>query len=308
MKSATTVGLFAVAMFANTAVTWAGNCAASKARAMTVAGKMDIVDTAVSAGSFNTLVTAVKAAGLVDALKAPGPITVFAPTDEAFARLPKAALQNLLDNPDQLAAVLKQHVVAGRVMAADVVKISSAKTLLGQSVAVNTSNGVMIGNANVVKTDITASNGVIHVIDTVLLPANDIIETARSAGSFKTLLAAVEAAGLTDVLRGDGPFTVFAPTDAAFAKLPTGTVDNLLKDIPTLKSILTYHVAAGANYSKDVVGASQITVLGGRNLQVNTGDGVRVNDSKIVKVDVGATNGVIHVIDTVMIPGAGSNN
>ncbi len=133
----------------------------------------DIVDTAVEAGSFNTLVAAVKAAGLVDALKAEGPLTVFAPTDEAFAKLPEGAVADLLkpENKAKLAAILTYHVVAGKVTAADVVKLDKAATLQGEDVAITTSGGaVMVGDANVVKTDIMTSNGVIHVIDAVLMP------------------------------------------------------------------------------------------------------------------------------------------
>ena len=136
------------------------------------ASAADLVDTAVS-GQFNTLVAAVKAAGLVDALKGPGPFTVFAPTDEGFAKLPPGTLENLLkpENKDELRKILLYHVVAGRVTANDVVKLNSAKTLEGSSLPVHANNsGVMVGNAHVTKTDIAASNGVIHVIDTVLLP------------------------------------------------------------------------------------------------------------------------------------------
>lgn len=133
----------------------------------------DIVDTAVSAGQFNTLVTAVKAAGLVDTLKSAGPFTVFAPTDEAFAKLPAGTVESLLANPEKLKQVLLYHVVAGKVMAADVVKIKSAKTVQGSSAAVKVTGGaVKIDNANVVKTDIVTDNGVIHVIDSVILPKN----------------------------------------------------------------------------------------------------------------------------------------
>ena len=135
------------------------------------AEKKDIVDTAVAAGSFKTLVTAVKEAGLVEALKGPGPLTVFAPTDEAFAKLPKGALEGLLADKEKLAAVLKYHVVPGKVMAADVVKLKEAKSLQGQTIAIQAKDGVKLnGAANVVKTDIECSNGVIHVIDTVILP------------------------------------------------------------------------------------------------------------------------------------------
>ena len=136
------------------------------------ASAADIVDTAV-AGKFNTLVAAVKAAGLVDTLKGPGPFTVFAPTDEAFAKLPAGTLESLLkpENKPKLQSILTYHVVSGKVMAADVVKLSSAKTVEGGSVTIKTSSsGVMVNNATVIKTDIATSNGVIHVIDTVLLP------------------------------------------------------------------------------------------------------------------------------------------
>lgn len=130
----------------------------------------DIVDTAVKAGSFKTLVTAVKAAGLVEALKGDGPFTVFAPTDEAFAKVPKDVLEGLLADKEKLAAVLKYHVVSGKVMAADVVKLDSAKTLQGSTVAIDATAGVKVNGAKVVKADIKCKNGVIHVIDTVLIP------------------------------------------------------------------------------------------------------------------------------------------
>ena len=133
----------------------------------------DIVDTAVSAGSFNTLVAAVKAAGLVDTLKGPGPFTVFAPTDEAFAKLPAGTVDDLLkpENKSKLQAILTYHVVAGKVMAKDVVKLHTAKTVNGQQVTLKSEMGsVMIDNAKVVKTDILCTNGVIHVIDSVILP------------------------------------------------------------------------------------------------------------------------------------------
>ncbi|MCS7044545.1 MAG: fasciclin domain-containing protein [Bryobacteraceae bacterium] len=131
----------------------------------------DIVETAVSAGSFQTLVKAVQAAGLVETLKGPGPFTVFAPTDEAFAKLPPGTLDSLLANPEQLKKVLTYHVVAGKVMASDVVKLKEAKTVQGSAAKIKVSGGqVMIDNARVVKTDIVCDNGVIHVIDTVILP------------------------------------------------------------------------------------------------------------------------------------------
>ena len=138
----------------------------------TTASAADIVETAV-AGNFHTLVAAVKAAGLVDTLKGPGPFTVFAPTDEAFAKLPPGTLEDLLkpENKARLQSILTYHVVAGNVLAKDVVKLDSARTVEGQSITITaTDGGVMVDNAHVIKTDIVASNGVIHVIDSVILP------------------------------------------------------------------------------------------------------------------------------------------
>ena len=132
----------------------------------------DIVDTAVAAGAFKTLVAAVQAAGLVDILKGVGPFTVFAPTDEAFSKLPPSAVADLLkpENKAKLQGVLTYHVVAGKVLAADVIKLKSAKSVQGQDLAIDTTAGVKVAGANVVKTDIVCSNGVIHIIDTVMLP------------------------------------------------------------------------------------------------------------------------------------------
>jgi len=272
-------------------------------------GKPDIVDTAVSAGSFNTLVAAVKAAGLVDALKSEGPFTVFAPTDDAFAKLPKGTLQSLLkpENKALLTSILTYHVVPGRVMAADVVKVSAARSLNGQQIDITVNKaGVKVDNANVVKTDIETSNGVIHVIDAVILPSTDsIAATASKAGTFKTLLAAATAAGLADTLSHDGPFTVFAPTDEAFAKLPAGTIDTLLKpeNKDKLAAILTYHVVPGRVYASDALKAGSATTVQGKSVHIIAKNGkAYVNDAQIVATDIDANNGVIHVIDTVILP------
>ena len=136
-------------------------------------------------------------------------------------------------------------------------------------------------------------------------PAMDIVETAVAAGSFKTLAAALQAAGLVDALKGDGPFTVFAPTDEAFAKLPAGTVEALLQDKGKLTAILTYHVVAGAVPASEVVKLNSATTLNGADVKISTMDGkVMVNNAHVVKADIKATNGIIHVIDTVILPPA----
>jgi uncharacterized surface protein with fasciclin (FAS1) repeats len=228
----------------------------------------DIVDTAVASDDFKTLVAAVQAAGLVDTLKGEGPFTVFAPTDAAFDTLPAGTLDELLkpENKDQLTAILTYHVVPGKVMAAQVVGMDAAETVQGAEVAITESGGsVKVNDANVTATDIDCVNGVIHVIDAVILPpgpeqeAKDIVETAVASDDFTTLVAAVQAAGLVDTLKGDGPFTVFAPTDAAFDALPAGTLDELLKpeNKDKLTGILTYHVVPGKVLAAQVVGINK---------------------------------------------------
>jgi uncharacterized surface protein with fasciclin (FAS1) repeats len=269
-----------------------------------------IVDVAVSAGSFKTLVAAVQAAGLVETLSSKGPFTVFAPTDEAFAKLPKTEIERLLkpENKAELAGILTYHVVSGKVMAADVVKLTAARTANGQSVDIRVDSGkVFVEGARVLKTDIAASNGVIHVIDTVILPSTspDILDTAVDAGSFKTLIAAVKAAGLVETLRGDGPFTVFAPSDEAFAKLPAETLASLLKpeNKAKLQAILTYHVVPGKVMAESVVKENSAKTVNGQALGIKVKKGqVFIGDARVVKADIEARNGVIHVIDTVLLP------
>ncbi|MBD2004723.1 MULTISPECIES: fasciclin domain-containing protein [Cyanophyceae] len=133
----------------------------------------------------------------------------------------------------------------------------------------------------------------------------DIVDTAVSAGSFKTLVAAVQAAGLVDTLKGPGPFTVFAPTDEAFAKLPAGTVDSLLANIPELTKILTYHVVPGKVMSSDVVNLDKATTVQGSDLTIDASSGVKVNAAMVVTPDIEADNGVIHVVDMVLLPPQG---
>jgi transforming growth factor-beta-induced protein len=282
----------------------------------TLAQGQDIVAVATGAGSFKTLVAAVQAAGLAETLQGEGPFTVFAPTDEAFTKLPAGTIDNLLkpENKDQLVAILTYHVVPGNVKAADVVALPSAKTVNGAEVTITVADGkVKVNDANVVATDIGASNGTIHVIDAVLLPpatvkappAQDIVDTAASAGSFKTLVAAVQAAGLANTLKGRGPFTVFAPTDEAFAKLPAGTVEDLLKpeNRAKLRSVLLYHVARGNLDSSTLAKHSGVAMQNGMRVQLKpAGRALTINGANVTMPDIKATNGTIHVIDTVLIP------
>ena len=269
----------------------------------------DIVETAVAAGNFDTLLAAVEAAGLVETLKGPGPFTVFAPNDKAFERLPEGTLQTLLKpkNRMQLGAILTYHVVPGQVSAREAFGLNNAATVNGQRLDIDKRDGrLAVGSARIIATDIICSNGVIHVIDQVLLPEQTrITDVAKKAGQFNTLLAAVSATGLADVLNGDGPFTVFAPTDEAFDSLPDGTVETLLKpeNRQQLVDILKYHVVRGRVYADQAAEAGQATTLLGNLVATSvSADGLRVNDSLIFKGDLETANGVIHVIDTVLLP------
>lgn len=268
-----------------------------------------IVETAVEEGSFETLVAAVEEAGLVDTLSGEGPFTVFAPTDEAFAALPEGTVEALLEDIPTLKAILTYHVASGELSAEDVAGSESIETVFGQSIAVDTEDGVRVDDAAVTTADIECSNGVIHVIDEVLMP-KDLAEMAAEAGEFETLLAAVEAADLTDTLKEDGPFTVFAPTDEAFAALPDGVLESLLEaeNQETLARILTYHVADGTVKAEEAVELDEIPTLegGALNVEVDREDGeitaVRVGGATVTATDIPALNGVIHVIDSVLLP------
>jgi uncharacterized surface protein with fasciclin (FAS1) repeats len=279
----------------------------------------DIVDTAVADGRFTTLVTAVTEAGLVETLKSEGPFTVFAPTDDAFAALPEGTVEGLLADIPALTNVLLYHVVPGKVMAADVVGLdgqSAATALEGADIAISLDGDMVKLNENVgvIITDIETSNGVIHVIDAVLLPPAeeemmDIVDTAVADGRFTTLVTAVTEAGLVETLKGEGPFTVFAPTDDAFAALPEGTIEALLGDIPQLTDILLYHVLLDKVMAADVLeldGESVPTALEGKDITITIKDGnvYLNNDVMVIITDIETANGVIHVIDAVLIPPA----
>ena len=268
----------------------------------------NVVETAVGAGNFTTLAAALGAANLVDTLQGEGPFTVFAPTDEAFAALPKGTVESLLlpENLGKLSEILTFHVTAGRVAASEVVRQTSISTVNGQRVAIEvTERGVRIGGAMISATDIQCTNGTIHVLDTVMLPStNNIVETAVEAGTFKTLAAALGAGGLAEVLQGPGPFTVFAPTDAAFAALPKGTVESLLlpENKDRLVSILKNHVVSGRTYS-DQLSTGRVATIGGTKLGVKvSAAGVMIGASKVLIADIETSNGVIHAIDTVLLP------
>jgi uncharacterized surface protein with fasciclin (FAS1) repeats len=301
-----TLALLAVAAVAVAAI----GASASASTASRSAGEKNIVETAVAAGQFKTLASLLTKTGLADTLATGGPFTVFAPTDEAFAKVPKATLDALAENPARLKSVLLYHVVPGRVTAADVVKLRSAKTLEGRSLAIKVLDGsVLIDQAKVTTADAMASNGVIHVIDSVLIPkaapaaAKNVVKTAVAAGQFKTLASLLTKAGLAGTLQGKGPFTVFAPTDAAFAKVPNATLAALAKNKAKLRAVLLYHVVKGKVTAAQAMKLRAAKTLNGKPLTIRVSGGkVLIGRATVTKADVPASNGVIHVINKVLIP------
>jgi transforming growth factor-beta-induced protein len=322
-KSVRTIGLAAMLSLTVGIAASATGCTKSGDNTVAVAPAVaqapqagTIVDIAAGNPTFSTLVTAVKAAGLAETLSGNGPFTVFAPTNEAFAALPKGTLEKLLkpENRDLLKKVLTYHVVSGDLMAKDL-RSGNVTTVAGSTVAVKVQNGkVSVNNSNVVKADVDAKNGVIHVIDKVLLPPDlmaatpvatqTVVEIAAGNPSFSTLVTAVKAAGLVETLSGNGPFTVFAPTNEAFAALPKGTLEKLLKpeNRDLLKKVLTYHVVSGDLMAKDLR-SGNVTTVAGSTVAVKVGhSSVKVNNANVVKADIDAKNGVVHVIDKVLLP------
>ncbi len=319
----------------------------------------NIIENAVNSADHTTLVAAVKAAGLVETLSGPGPFTVFAPVNAAFAALPAGTVETLLkpENKAMLSKILTCHVVAADVMSdaiqgmiaddngAHPVPTVGGCTLMakmdGDMITLTDETG---GVATVTIADVKQSNGVIHVIDKVLLPSpdqakadtmeksdnpmvggaamfasKDIIDNAVNSADHTTLVAAVKAAGLVDTLKGPGPFTVFAPTNAAFAALPDGTVETLLmpENKAMLTKILTSHVVAGKWSANDIVTAAKSSSDGFYHFSAVSGDALSAkvtpsgdvyifdesgNASKVTIANVNQSNGVIHVIEDVLLP------
>ena len=267
-----------------------------------------VVDIVVNSENHNTLETAVTAAGLVETLSGDGPFTVFAPTDDAFAALPDGTLDAVLADNDMLTAILTYHVVGSTALSTDLMDGMAVTTLNGEDVTVTINmDGVFINDAQVTMADITADNGVVHVIDAVLLPtpppSNTVVDIIVNSEAHTTLETAVIAAGLAETLSGDGPFTVFAPTDAAFANVPAETLDAVLADPALLTAILTYHVVGSTALSTDLMDGMAVTTLNGADVTVTINmDGVFINDAQVTMADIVADNGVVHVIDAVLLP------
>ena len=274
---------------------------------------VDIPATAQTTGIHNSLVAAVIQADLLATLQGTGPFTVFAPTDQAFsdAGIDLAAL----DTPAgkiALTDILLYHVVSAEVPAADVTECMSADAVNGQPLSFTVGASVMVNGATVIATDVVTSNGLIHVIDTVLTPSdtpNDIPRTAQCTGIHDSLVAGVIQAELLETLQGTGPFTIFAPTDQAFTD---AGIDLTALDTPegkaALTDILLYHVVAGEVPSSAVTDCMSANAVNGQPLSFTVGAGVMVNDATVTIPDVATSNGIIHVIDKVLTPSESPND
>ena len=274
----------------------------------------DIPANAEATGSHDSLVAALAHAGLVETLQGDGPFTVFAPTDAAFeaAGIDLSTFDTEAEN-ETLSDILLYHVISGAVDAANVTDGMVATMVNGDNATFTVTNeSVMINDANVTDRDVAASNGIIHIIDKVLLPPaeepalEDISGVAAGTGVHDSLVAALTHAGLVATLQGDGPFTVFAPTDEAFAEagIDLSTFDNDEANA-TLTDILTYHVYAGSVAAADVTDGMVATMVNGDDATFTVVNGtVMVGGATVTTADVAASNGVIHVIDKVLMPPA----
>ena len=319
--------LLALAVAAVAVVGISGSAIASSEHS-TGAKNKNVVQVAASNPQFSTLVSLVKKAGLAGALSK-GQLTVFAPTNAAFAYLKvhdPATYQAATTNPAVLKKVLTYHVVGKKIPAAAAIAAAKANakvtTLEGEKIALSLSGGKikLNGSANVVLPNVMASNGVIHVINRVLVPPSlmkapaptqSILQIASANPDFSTLVSLVQKAGLVDTLSGAGPFTIFAPTNEAFKKLAAAapaTFAAVLADPALLTKVLTYHAVSGAITSTQAISVAQqngsVTSVEGEPISLSLVGGKLTLDgnSTVVTADIAATNGVIHVIDTVIVP------
>lgn len=270
----------------------------------------NLVEVAQGAGQFSTLIEAAQKAGLAEFLATENNITVFAPTNAAFeVLLADLGASSLDDIPvADLKQILTYHVIGSKAMSTDLSTeyYPTLASYSGNNISmyINIDNGVAINkNAMVTEADIEAENGVIHVVDKVILRPT-VVDIALANENFTILVQAVVKAGLVETLSGGGPFTVFAPTNAAFevlfTQLEISSVDDLTAE--QLIPILTYHVVSGNVLSSDLIAGSVPTLNAGSSLTVDLSSGVKINESQVAAADIQAANGVVHVIDKVLIP------
>ena len=247
-------------------------------------------------------------AGLTSTLSSPGQtFTVFAPTNSAFSELDTETRQRILSNNAELADVLKYHVLPSKVLSSDLQNELLVSTVEGSPLRINVyPNNVFTAQCSpidITNIDKVATNGIVHVLDKVMIPPQgDVIDLVTNDVRLTTLLGAIEAAGLKSTFAGPGPFTVFAPTNEAFANVDQNVLSTILENPNILESVLKYHVLAGTQCSAGLVTSSFKTLNGGDVQVVVEGTDVEVNGAEVVSADVSVSNGVVHLIDTLLIP------
>jgi len=271
-------------------------------------GNLTIYDTLLNNGNFTLIVAALNQTALNATLQSDGEYTLFAPSDEAINLFSADIFNFLLRQSDLLRALTNYHIADGAYYAADLEQMEKLRTLLGIDVKINvTDEGIMVDEALITESDINCTNGVIHVINAVLEPPGTpkytIYQTLNRSGMFGTLVTALDATALNETLNGTGLYTVFAPTERAFAALPAGELDALFNDTAALDEILRYHIIDGFTTRNGLVDAGTMwTLQGGRVVIVETEEGVMVNDAHLTTADLLCRDGLIHVIDAVLIP------
>lgn len=266
----------------------------------------NVVEIAASNPDFSTLVALVQTANLAGALSTTSPITVFAPTNDAFASLPKATVKRITSRPAALKSVLTYHVAPAKLTASDVVAMRKIPTLQGGSIRVQVAGSTvrLDGRSTVTATDIMATNGVVHVIDNVLLPRRqqDVVSLLSGNPNFTTFVDLVKRAGITEGL-ASGSLTVFAPTNRAFARVPKATLDKLAANPAALKKVLASHVARTSLPAWRAARVSSIRTASGARVTVKMRRGVTTaNGARVVRKNVRTANGIIHAVDRVLIP------
>tara|TARA_R100000908_G_scaffold64032_1_gene46610 strand:+ start:23941 stop:24846 length:906 start_codon:yes stop_codon:yes gene_type:complete len=269
---------------------------------------LNIFETAEATTEFRTLAQALEDTELDDVLRTQENLTVFAPTNQAFEALPNGYLEGLNDN--QLSQILQYHVISGQIASSDLTAEQAVESLLDDAIYVTLEDGeVTVNNAaSVINADIEATNGIIHAIDGVLLPNSfqNVVELASKNYNLSTLVSLVADADLVSTLEGDGPFTVFAPTNEAFEEV-SGTLAALSAE--QVREVLTYHVVPAEALSSSLEDGATVTTVQGEDISVSVGGGVTLNNNaNVTTADIQGMNGVVHVIDAVLLPPSYSQN
>lgn len=266
-------------------------------------------------GRFTILRTALRVTGFDTTLRQPGPYTLLAPTDDAFRKLPANALQALLDNPSELTRVLRFHVIPARLTTDQLRSLTTIGTLFGQPLALAVDDGRLVINppsdaARILTPNIAASNGIIHAINTVLVPPLTnltVIDALRDDPNFTTLVSALRNPAVAVVLQQTTPLTFFAPTDEAFRQLPAGTVESLFANPAQLIRILQFHIVPGSFTAADLAGVRTLDTLLGPNFAITPGPRgtfvltSSVSRARVVRTDIRFNEGVIHAVDRILI-------